>query len=227
MLLKQAMLARSHSDFLPRRPGGRSALSTPVPPTPCSDQHRGDPCPGAQLRLRDHTHVVRRVQRPRPGDRAAGTAPSSSGRCSHRRAAAGWRAFGLRGWRSWYKWNGYLVIALLVGHAIFQTLGYQLGDGKVMNAAQFTRHFHHQLDDCWRPSSRLVCSSKWLSLDHHRGATPRLRDLQAIHPCAYLAVEIASELSASRDRSTRGKPGFHLVLRFLDGGWPRRSFFFG
>jgi predicted ferric reductase len=29
-----------------------------------------------------------------------------------------------------HKWNGYLAIGLLVGHGVFQTLGYQLGDGK-------------------------------------------------------------------------------------------------
>jgi predicted ferric reductase len=29
-----------------------------------------------------------------------------------------------------HKWNGYLAISLLLAHGIFQTLGYQLGDGK-------------------------------------------------------------------------------------------------
>jgi predicted ferric reductase len=29
-----------------------------------------------------------------------------------------------------HKWNGYLAIGLLIGHAVFQTLGYQLGNGK-------------------------------------------------------------------------------------------------
>jgi predicted ferric reductase len=29
-----------------------------------------------------------------------------------------------------HKWNGYLAIGLLLAHAVFQTLGYQLGDGK-------------------------------------------------------------------------------------------------
>jgi predicted ferric reductase len=40
------------------------------------------------------------------------------------------RAFGLERMAVLHKWNGYLVIALLMGHAVFQTLGYQLGDGK-------------------------------------------------------------------------------------------------
>ena len=39
-------------------------------------------------------------------------------------------AFGLERMAVLHKWNGYLVIVLLIGHAIFQTLGYQLGDGK-------------------------------------------------------------------------------------------------
>jgi predicted ferric reductase len=40
------------------------------------------------------------------------------------------RAFGLERLAVLHKWNGYLAIGLLVGHAVFQTLGYQLGDGK-------------------------------------------------------------------------------------------------
>jgi len=39
-------------------------------------------------------------------------------------------AFGLERMAVLHKWNGYLAIGLLVGHAVFQTLGYQLGDGK-------------------------------------------------------------------------------------------------
>jgi predicted ferric reductase len=40
------------------------------------------------------------------------------------------RAFGLERMAILHKWNGYLVIALLIAHAVFQTIGYQLGDGK-------------------------------------------------------------------------------------------------
>lgn len=38
--------------------------------------------------------------------------------------------FGLERMAVLHKWNGYLAIGLLVGHGVFQTLGYQLGDGK-------------------------------------------------------------------------------------------------
>ncbi len=38
--------------------------------------------------------------------------------------------FGLERMAVLHKWNGYLAIGLLIGHAVFQTLGYQLGDGK-------------------------------------------------------------------------------------------------
>ncbi len=40
------------------------------------------------------------------------------------------RAFGLERLAVLHKWNGYVAIGLLVAHAVFQTLGYQLGDGK-------------------------------------------------------------------------------------------------
>jgi predicted ferric reductase len=39
-------------------------------------------------------------------------------------------AFGLERLAVLHKWNGYLAIGLLIGHAAFQTLGYQLGDGR-------------------------------------------------------------------------------------------------
>jgi predicted ferric reductase len=39
-------------------------------------------------------------------------------------------AFGFERMALLHKWNGYLVIGLLLGHGVFQTLGYQLGDGK-------------------------------------------------------------------------------------------------
>jgi predicted ferric reductase len=39
-------------------------------------------------------------------------------------------AFGLERMAVLHKWNGYLAIGLLVAHGVFQTLGYQLGDGK-------------------------------------------------------------------------------------------------
>lgn len=39
-------------------------------------------------------------------------------------------AFGLERMAVLHKWNGYLAVGLLLGHAVFQTLGYQLGDGK-------------------------------------------------------------------------------------------------
>jgi predicted ferric reductase len=39
-------------------------------------------------------------------------------------------AFGLEWLAVLHKWNGYLAISLLLSHGVFQTLGYQLGDGK-------------------------------------------------------------------------------------------------
>ena len=40
------------------------------------------------------------------------------------------RCFGLERMIVLHRWNGYLVLGLLLGHGVFQTLGYQLGDGK-------------------------------------------------------------------------------------------------
>lgn len=40
------------------------------------------------------------------------------------------RAFGLERLAVLHRWNGYIAVGLLLAHAVFQTLGYQLGDGK-------------------------------------------------------------------------------------------------
>jgi predicted ferric reductase len=39
-------------------------------------------------------------------------------------------SFGLERMTVLHRWNGYVVLGLLMGHGVFQTLGYQLGDGK-------------------------------------------------------------------------------------------------
>jgi predicted ferric reductase len=39
-------------------------------------------------------------------------------------------SFGLERMTVLHRWNGYLVLGLLMGHGVFQTLGYLLGDGK-------------------------------------------------------------------------------------------------
>jgi predicted ferric reductase len=39
-------------------------------------------------------------------------------------------AFGLERMTVLHRWNGYLVLGLLLAHGVFQTFGYQLGDGK-------------------------------------------------------------------------------------------------
>jgi predicted ferric reductase len=44
------------------------------------------------------------------------------------------RCFGLERMTVLHRWNGYLVLGLLIGHGVFQTLGYQLGDGKSVAA---------------------------------------------------------------------------------------------
>lgn len=43
-------------------------------------------------------------------------------------------AFGFEKMAVLHKWNGYAAVGLILAHAVFQTLGYQLGDGK--NVAQ-------------------------------------------------------------------------------------------
>ncbi len=42
-----------------------------------------------------------------------------------------------------HKWNGYLAVSLLIAHGVFQTLGYQLGDGKdvASQLADFIVHY--------------------------------------------------------------------------------------
>jgi len=56
-------------------------------------------------------------------------------------------AFGLELMAVLHKWNGYLAISLLLGHGVFQTLGYQLADGKDLGAqlADFIQSYQGML----------------------------------------------------------------------------------
>jgi predicted ferric reductase len=126
------------------------------------------------------------------------------------------RAFGLERMAVLHKWNGYLVIALLLGHAVFQTLGYQLGDGKDVAA---------QLGDFITSYDGLLAAFVSLGLFILvvvASITIAARHLAYetwyfIHLYAYLAVVLAFSHQLATGVDFAGNPAFVWYWCFLYG----------
>jgi predicted ferric reductase len=126
------------------------------------------------------------------------------------------RAFGLERMAVLHKWNGYLVIALLIAHAVFQTLGYQLGDGKDVAA---------QLGDFITSYDGLLAAIVSLGLFILvvvASITVAARHLAYetwyfIHLYAYLAVVLAFSHQLATGVDFAGNPAFVWYWCFLYG----------
>jgi predicted ferric reductase len=126
------------------------------------------------------------------------------------------RAFGLERMAVLHKWNGYVVIALLVAHAVFQTLGYQLGDGKDVAA---------QLGDFITSYDGLLAAIVSLGLFILvvvASITIAARHLAYetwyfIHLYAYLAVVLAFSHQLATGVDFAGNPAFVWYWCFLYG----------
>jgi predicted ferric reductase len=126
------------------------------------------------------------------------------------------RAFGLERMAVLHKWNGYLVIALLIGHAVFQTLGYQLGDGK--NVAAQLGDFITSYDGLLAAIVSLglfilvVVASVTIAARHLAYET-----WYFIHLYAYLAVVLAFSHQLATGVDFAGNPAFVWYWCFLYG----------
>jgi predicted ferric reductase len=126
------------------------------------------------------------------------------------------KAFGLERMAVLHKWNGYLVIALLIAHAVFQTLGYQLGDGKDVAA---------QLGDFITSYDGLLAAIVSLGLFIVvvvASVTIAARHLAYetwyfIHLYAYLAVVLAFSHQLATGVDFAGNPAFVWYWCFLYG----------
>jgi predicted ferric reductase len=126
------------------------------------------------------------------------------------------RAFGLERMAFLHKWNGYVVIALLIAHAVFQTLGYQLGDGKDVAA---------QLGDFITGYDGLLAAIVSLGLFILvvvASITIAARHLAYetwyfIHLYAYLAVVLAFSHQLATGVDFAGNPAFVWYWCFLYG----------
>jgi predicted ferric reductase len=126
------------------------------------------------------------------------------------------RAFGLERMAFLHKWNGYVVIALLIAHAVFQTLGYQLGDGKDV-AAQLG-DFITSYDGLLAAIVSLgffifvVVASITIAARHLAYET-----WYFIHLYAYLAVVLAFSHQLATGVDFAGNPAFVWYWCFLYG----------
>jgi predicted ferric reductase len=126
------------------------------------------------------------------------------------------RAFGLERMALLHKWNGYLVIALLIAHAVFQTLGYQLGDGK--DVAGQLADFITSYDGLLAAIVSLglfivvVVASVTIAARHLAYET-----WYFIHLYAYLAVVLAFSHQLATGVDFAGNPAFVWYWCFLYG----------
>jgi predicted ferric reductase len=125
-------------------------------------------------------------------------------------------AFGLERMALLHKWNGYLVIALLIAHAVFQTLGYQLGDGKDVagQLADFITSYEGLLAAIVSLGLFVivVVASVTIAARHLAYET-----WYFIHLYAYLAVVLAFSHQLATGVDFAGNPAFVWYWCFLYG----------
>ncbi|MHB8611264.1 MAG: ferredoxin reductase family protein [Candidatus Dormibacteraceae bacterium] len=116
-------------------------------------------------------------------------------------------AFGLERMAVLHKWNGYLVIGLLIGHAVFQTLGYQLGDGKDVAAqlADFVTSYQGLLAAIISLGLFVAIVVASVTIARRRLA---YETWYFIHLYAYLAVVLAFSHQLATGVDFAGNPAF-------------------
>jgi predicted ferric reductase len=117
------------------------------------------------------------------------------------------RAFGLERMAVLHKWNGYLVIGLLIGHAVFQTLGYQLGDGKdvASQLADFIASYQGLLAAIVSLGLFVIVAVASVTIAARRLA---YETWYFIHLYAYLAVVLAFSHQLATGVDFAGNPAF-------------------
>jgi predicted ferric reductase len=125
-------------------------------------------------------------------------------------------AFGLERMAILHKWNGYLVLGLLIGHAVFQTLGYQLGDGKSVASqlADFIKGYQGLLAAIVSLGLFVVVAVASVTIAARRLA---YETWYFIHLYAYLAVVLAFSHQLATGVDFAGNPAFVLYWCFLYG----------
>jgi predicted ferric reductase len=126
------------------------------------------------------------------------------------------KAFGLERMAVLHKWNGYLVIALLIAHAVFQTLGYQLGDGKDVAAqlGDFITSYDGLLAAIVSLGLFIVVVVASVSIAARHLA---YETWYFIHLYAYLAVVLAFSHQLATGVDFAGNPAFVWYWCFLYG----------
>lgn len=117
------------------------------------------------------------------------------------------RAFGLERMVVLHKWNGYLALSLLIAHAVFQTLGYQLGDGKNVAAqlADFVTSYEGMLAAIVALVLMIAIVVLSITLARRRLA---YETWYFIHLYAYLAVVLAFSHQLATGVDFAGNPAF-------------------
>ncbi len=116
-------------------------------------------------------------------------------------------AFGLERMAVLHKWNGYLALGLLIGHGVFQTLGYQLGDGKdvASQLADFIGKYQGLLAAIVALGLFIAVAVMSVTIARRRLA---YETWYFIHLYAYLAVVLAFSHQLATGVDFAGNPAF-------------------
>jgi predicted ferric reductase len=116
-------------------------------------------------------------------------------------------AFGLERMAVLHKWNGYLAIGLLIGHAVFQTFGYQLGDGKdvASQLADFVTSYQGLLASIVALGLFVAVAALSITVARRHLA---YETWYFIHLYAYLAVVLAFSHQLATGVDFAGNPAF-------------------
>jgi predicted ferric reductase len=123
-------------------------------------------------------------------------------------------AFGFERMAVLHKWNGYAAVGLLVAHAVFQTLGYQLGDGKNVAAqlGDFIANYEGLLGAIVAMGLFLALALTSITIARRHLA---YETWYYVHLYSYLAVALAFSHQLATGVDFAGNPAFVFYWCFL------------
>jgi predicted ferric reductase len=113
-----------------------------------------------------------------------------------------------------HRWNGYVAVSLLIGHGVFQTLGYQLGDGRdvASQLGDFVAHYPGLVGALVALGLFIVVAAMSVVIARRRLA---YETWYYIHLYAYVAVALAFTHQVATGVDFAGNPLFVAYWYFL------------
>lgn len=123
-------------------------------------------------------------------------------------------AFGFEKMAVLHKWNGYAAVGLILAHAVFQTLGYQLGDGKdvAQQLGDFVANYEGLLGAIVALGLFVAIAAVSISIARRH---LKYETWYYVHLYSYLAVALAFSHQLATGVDFAGNPVFVFYWSFL------------